>query len=129
MGRGAAEWRVGRNTPRQQAGQEHLPCLCNLALGLELILLGRGGDDVLTLDDGNVSAAVGELGDDVVVGVGGEVGLNDDRVAPARRGGMDGEAARRRDTPKCCSKTCLLVGKVRLAHSISIHYRHSVTIT
>ena len=69
----------------------YIPCLCNLALGLELKLLGRGGDDVLTLDDGNVSAAVGELGDDVVVGVGGEVGLNDDRVAPARRGGMDGE--------------------------------------
>jgi hypothetical protein len=45
-----------------------VPSLGDLALGLELVGPGCGLDDVLSVDDDNISTTVGVLGGDVVIG-------------------------------------------------------------
>ena len=67
------------------------PGLRDLARRLELERLGGGRHDVLALDDGDIRAAVGELGGDEVVRVRRLLGLDDDAARPARGSGVDGE--------------------------------------
>ena len=47
--------------------ERYAPSLGDLALGLELVGPGCGLDDVLSVDDDNISTAVGVLGGDVVI--------------------------------------------------------------
>ena len=45
----------------------YVPSFGDLALGLEFVGPGRGLDDVLSVDDDNISTTVGVLGGDVVI--------------------------------------------------------------
>ena len=47
--------------------RRHVPSLGDLALGLELVGPGCGLDDVLSVDDDDISTTVGVLGGDVVI--------------------------------------------------------------
>jgi len=47
--------------------RRYVPGLGDPALGLELVGPGCGLDDVLSVDDDNISTAVGVLGGDVVI--------------------------------------------------------------
>ena len=71
--------------------KEYIPSLRDLPGRLELVRLGSRSDDVLALDDGDIGATVGELGDDVVVRVRGVLGLHNDGARPTNGGGMNRE--------------------------------------